>query len=160
MSEMRNIVAYICAKYPHKNELSKARLTKLVYLSDWRSALVSGETVTSINWKFNHYGPYVDDVMDVVRSDKSFTVRGEVNMFGSPKETIYYNGSEPEVDGDDKKIIDFVISKTKNLTWDGFIKLVYSTYPVLVSEKQTYLDLSAIAARYKSERAGSEPVAA
>lgn len=152
MSDIRNIVAYICSKYPHKSELSKARLTKLVYLSDWRSSLQRRVPITSIQWKFNHYGPYVDDVMDVVREDNDFSVKREMTMFGSPKETIYYNGPEPAIDAVEREMVDFVIERTKSLTWDGFIKLVYSTYPVLVSEKQSYLDLAAIAARYKSER--------
>ncbi len=154
MSDIRSIVAYICAKYPQKSDLSKARLTKLVYLSDWRSSLQRSVPITPIHWKFNHYGPYVDDVMDIVREDKDFTVEQETTMFGSPKETIYYGGFEPAIDRDEREIIDFVIDKTKALTWDGFIKLVYSTYPVLVSEKQSYLDLASIAARYKSERQG------
>jgi len=34
MKKLANIIAYLSSNYPHKNELSKARLTKLVYLAD------------------------------------------------------------------------------------------------------------------------------
>jgi hypothetical protein len=39
MAELKDIIAYYCKQYPHKAELSKARLTKMVYLADWKSAI-------------------------------------------------------------------------------------------------------------------------
>jgi hypothetical protein len=53
MARLRDVVAYLCHEYPHKGELSKARLTKMVYLADWRSAIERGSQVTDIEWVFN-----------------------------------------------------------------------------------------------------------
>jgi hypothetical protein len=46
MSKLADVIAYLCVNYPYKHELSKARLTKLVYLSDWMSAQELGEQIT------------------------------------------------------------------------------------------------------------------
>ncbi|MEZ5576726.1 MAG: DUF4065 domain-containing protein [Candidatus Competibacteraceae bacterium] len=59
MNRLQNIMAYFGIEYPHKFELSKARLTKMIYLADWFSSLADGKKLTDIEWLFNHYGPYV-----------------------------------------------------------------------------------------------------
>lgn len=153
MTDLKSVVKYICKNYPHKHELSKARLTKMVYLVDWRRALNTGHQLSEIRWKFNHYGPYVPDVIDQTRGDPSFSVQETVTQYGNTKELIVYNGNEDiRLSSEDKADLDFVIEKTKSLTWDGFIKLVYSTYPVVVSDKQDDLDLPALAMRYSREK--------
>ena len=44
MAKLVDVVGYLCEHYPHKAELSKARLTKMVYLADWN--LLSNETIS------------------------------------------------------------------------------------------------------------------
>ena len=46
--EMRleDVILYICKKYPLPDELSKARLTKLVYLVDWETSKRTGKQLT------------------------------------------------------------------------------------------------------------------
>lgn len=41
MAELRDVIAYILQRYPEDmaGELSNARVTKMVYLSDWRNCL-------------------------------------------------------------------------------------------------------------------------
>ena len=34
VDHLRDIVAYVCKNYPYKDELSNARVTKMVYLAD------------------------------------------------------------------------------------------------------------------------------
>ncbi len=50
MAALKDIIAYYCDRYPHKEELSKARLTKMVYLADWKSAIVHGKQISDIKW--------------------------------------------------------------------------------------------------------------
>ena len=75
MNKIENIIKYLCKNYPHKNELSKARLTKLVYLADWFSALTKNKQMTNIEWVFNHYGPYVDEITSVATRSDDFNYR-------------------------------------------------------------------------------------
>lgn len=43
MANLKDIIAYILQNYPSnkKHELSNARVTKMVYLADWRNCLRS-----------------------------------------------------------------------------------------------------------------------
>lgn len=153
MAKLSDIIGYLCENYPHPSELSKARLAKMVYLGDWKSALEAGRQISDVRWIFNHYGPYVDDIVKVASADRSFKVVSELNRYGDLKERI--DLVQPRewisLDDSDKQWLDHVIDETKSLYWKDFIKLVYSTFPVLVSEKLEQLDLNALASRYKSE---------
>ena len=155
MASVRDVVAYLCTHYPHKSELSKARLTKMVYLADWRCALVAGHQITPIAWEFNHYGPYVDDVINAARSDSSFQVVRSTNAYGSLKETVTVKRAVayPSLTDGDMAVLDFVVAGTAPKSWDSFIRLVYSTYPVVTQERYTTLDLVDLAKKYKDEQA-------
>ncbi|MDD3419016.1 MAG: Panacea domain-containing protein [Candidatus Gastranaerophilales bacterium] len=154
---LRDIILYICKKYPHKNELSNARLTKLVYLSDWKNVLNNGRQLSGIDWIFNHYGPFVDDVLQEAQfNDDLFTVSYEKTIYGNLKQVINIRKNiETEIDEDDlldanaRGIINAVIEKTSPKSWNQFIQMVYSTYPVLTSEKGTHLNLIELRKKYK-----------
>jgi len=152
MSELETIVAYLTVKYPNKSQLSKARLTKLVYLADWFSALTSNKQMTDIKWVFNHYGPYVDDIVNVARESHDFSIKHTLTHFGGDKYLVSYNSTEDKITLDDNKktILDFVINKTKDMYFDKFIDYVYSTYPVQAKQRYSELDLENLAAEYSN----------
>ncbi|KAB0549783.1 DUF4065 domain-containing protein [Pseudomonas argentinensis] len=152
MDRLQNIVAYLCNNYPYPGELSKARLTKLVYLADWISALSDNQQLTDIRWIFNHYGPYVEDIISSTRSSPLFRVENSVNDYGASKQLIKYIGSpwDISVTHRDSEIMDFVIKKTKTLYFNDFIDYVYSTYPITSSERYSELNLVELARRYRS----------
>lgn len=150
MNKLQEIAAYFCLKYPYKSELSKARLTKLVYLSDWFSSLIYEHQISNIEWIFNHYGPYVDDVIDSVKSSYNFSVQKESNIYGSDKYVITFMGNENDIhlSQNEKRILDTVIEKTKQLNFNEFIEYVYSTYPVASRERYSVLNLPELAEEY------------
>lgn len=152
MNKLQNIIAYFCIYYPHKGELSKARLTKLVYLADWFSALIDDRQITNIDWLFNHYGPYVDDVVFSASRSPYFSIASEQTMYGSDKHLIGFNGifDENSLSVREKQILDFVIEKTKHLYFNDFIDYVYSTYPVESRNRYSKLDLVSLAREYNN----------
>lgn len=152
MNKIQLIAAYFCLNYPSFSELSNARITKLVYLSDWYSALADNETLTDINWLFNHYGPYVDDVISNVSFNPYFNVTQMQTSFGSQKSVVSYLGRDvtPLLTTRTRQILDLVITKTKNLYFNDFIDYVYSTYPVRAQNRYATLDLIALAQEYKT----------
>jgi hypothetical protein len=154
VSKLRDIMAYICENYPYPRELSKARLTKMVYLADWRSALRHGRQLSPIEWEFSHYGPYVRDVEDLAERDATFTVEHTTNAYGSPKAVIAVANSvdESSLTREERAVLDFVIRKTEPLHWDPFLKLVYSTFPVVTQERYSKFDLPALAATYHERK--------
>ncbi|VEB27317.1 Uncharacterized phage-associated protein [Actinobacillus lignieresii] len=147
MNIIESIVAYLCIHYPYSGELSKTRLTKLVYLADWFSALAFNRQMTNINWVFNHYGPYVDDVIDTVSSNGNFSIEYSLNYYGTERTTISFNGLEENINLTEieQKTLDLVISKTSPMYFNDFIKYVYSTYPIVNSNRYSHLNLVELA---------------
>lgn len=152
---LKYIMLYICKNYPHKNELSNARLTKMIYLADWKNVLKNKEQISNIKWIFNHYGPFVNDVLEEAYNNPDiFNVTSEPNMYGHIKQVINCcNNIDIDLNKifpiDIKNNLDVIIDKTKSKTWNQFIQYVYSTYPVLTSEKGTELNLIEIEKKYR-----------
>lgn len=148
MSTISDVAAYFCAEYPHKSELSKTRLTKLVYLADWEAAKHLGRQITDIKWYFHNFGPYVDDVVNVVQSEERFEVLSTRNHYGDEKLEIGLKETELLSSGltpEEIAILDSVIEKTSPMYWNAFIKHVYSTEPIEQSDRYKHLDLVAFA---------------
>ncbi|MGZ8223771.1 MAG: Panacea domain-containing protein [Methylobacter sp.] len=141
--KIEDIVLYICKKYPIPDELSKARLTKLVYLADWESCVRSGKQLTNIEWCFHNFGPYVDDVVDAARNSYHLIVTTTNNFYGEKKELISAKKESqlPRIEKAQAEILNFIIEETKKMYWNDFIKHVYSTPPVSGSTRYTSLNL-------------------
>jgi hypothetical protein len=151
MEKTIEILKYLFSKYPNPSELSKARAVKMVYLADWKSAITQNKQLTDINWIYNHYGPYVQDIIELIRNDENFEIKAGVNVYNQPKEIIRLTKStESNLSKDSKDILDFVIDKTSPLYWEDFIRLVYSTYPIIKEKKLNRLNLTELAKEYKN----------
>lgn len=149
MSTLKDVMIYIFQRYPRREELSNARFTKLIYLCDWKAAIQNGTSITGLRWRYNNYGPFSDDVIDLAGSDSEFSVNMERNNYGSPNQRIAFVGeSESHLSEAEKRVVDFVIDKTKNLDWEDFLGLVFSTYPIITRAKYAYLDLVGSAKEY------------
>lgn len=155
MKKLRDVIAFILENYPHKKELSNARLTKLVYLSDWHFCLKKDEQITPIKWYFDNYGPFVWDVkQEVEKYPDLFTIEQTTNAHGSSKNLIKILKFPRDISltDDEKESLEKIMEITKNMYWDDFIKLVYSTYPILSTERYSYLHLESLAKRYKESK--------
>lgn len=154
MAKIKDVMVYLLQNYPEnmRGELSNARLTKMVYLSDWRHVLQTGKQITPINWYFDNYGPFVRDVEDTARSNPSlFVISDTQNYYGQRKKVFSLRGTEPtSLSPTEISAIDHIINITKKLYWSDFIRLVYSTHPIASSERYTYLDLISKGSEYKS----------
>jgi len=151
VATLRDIVAYVGGNYPYKDELSNARVTKMIYLADWRSAITRGEQLTDLEWEFSHYGPYVKDVKQVAETDSAFEVVPTKNLYGGQKDLIQVADdiTYPSVTEDEKELLDYVISSSASKNWDDFVKLVYSTYPIVTQDRFSSLDLVELAKEYE-----------
>lgn len=149
-----DLIAYIIGVYQKKEDLSKARLNKIIYLIDWKSAMVTGEQMTDIQWKFNHFGPYVKTIEDLIDQDNRFKIDKTLNYYGNKKflVSMTQNNGFDQPSEQEKNIIDSIIEITQPMTWSAFIHSVYSTYPIRVSEKGAYLNLIHLAKQYREEK--------
>lgn len=155
MNNLFDIIFYICKKYPNKDDLSNARLNKIIYLSDWRNVLIRGYQISNINWVFNHYGPFVTDIINVVNQNTNiFNIKCIENDFGCPKQIISIIDSSFELSSNIEctDSIDFIIEKTQDMGFNKFIQYVYSTYPVLSSQHGENLNLVEKAKEYRANK--------
>lgn len=155
MADLIDVIRYLCANYPNQSDLSNARLTKMVYLADWRAAIYHGRPITAVSWVFNHYGPYVEDVVDEARKHSDeFQIIETRNIYGNRKTLVRYIGKPnwPSLGEDEESVLDHVIDTTSKKSWDAFLNLVYATYPVTTQARYSPLDLEELAARYREVR--------
>lgn len=147
-----NVIKYLLKKYPYKEDLSASRLTKMIYLMDWKSSIDFGHQITNAQWHFNHYGPYVDDFVKLAKEDKDITVENTSTFYGGRKQLFKLSEKfmgKIDLTEEQKKIADFVIDATKQKNYEDFIQLVYSTYPVISNDRYSDLDLVELATKYK-----------
>lgn len=152
-NKLLDVMIFILKSYPDRlaSEMSNARFTKMVYLSDWKNAIDNGEQITDIEWYFDNYGPFVSDVEKTAKSRPDiFKIVIGTNMYGQPKKTFQLQNEQVHVDLSDaeKHSISAVSDETKKLYWNEFIKLVYSTHPVASAERYSYLNLTEMAKDY------------
>ncbi len=148
-----NLIKYILVNYPHKSELSASRLTKMLYLADWKSSIEKDSQMTNVVWHFHHYGPYVNDFLKIAIEDPDINVVNTATIFGGKKQQIELKKdfrNDIKISGENKIILDFVIDATKDKNYEDFIQLVYSTYPVVSSSRYSNFDLVTMARDYKS----------
>lgn len=155
MSKLKEIIAYILKKYPEskKSDLSKARLTKLVYLADWYNSVKNDAQLSSIAWMYNHYGPYVDDVIKEIQTNQNlFSIKNEYTILGNEKTIIQLNNKnyQPSLTDIEKQAIDSIIDSTASMNFSNFIETVYSTYPIAFGERYETLDLKKLAKEYNN----------
>lgn len=157
INKLKSILHYIINYYPYNGDLTKTRLTKLVYLIDWESSKKFGKQMTNIKWYFDHYGPYVSDVLDLADVDKDVKIEKSISAFGGIKYTVRRKNEDSLLDDsglteEDKKIVDLVIKNTKQLTWNKFIDYVYDTEPVVNSQRYNDLDLPTLAEQLNTNK--------
>jgi hypothetical protein len=158
MAAIKDLLFYILSNYPHPSDLSKARVTKLVYLADWKHAIDHGSQITHINWYFNTHGPFVWDVVRTAEKHNAlFDTEGSHTPYGDPKTLIRARSRDYEARLTDSEldIADHVIEATSDLSWKQFINLIYSTYPVVSTDQYSKLDLPQLAEDYKHSPAFS-----
>lgn len=153
MDILKDIMVYFIRSYPPsmQDDLSNARLTKMIYLADWHQAINFGAQVSTIRWYFDNYGPFVWDVKNEAENNPSvFSVKKTSTIFGQKKNIfLLLNKSfDPKISIQQKNSIDHVINTTQKLNWSDFIKLVYSTHPIASSERYTFLNLIEKASEY------------
>jgi len=150
MTNLEKLIRYILLNYPAINELSKPRLVKLIYLIDWRYTIEKGNQYTDIKWYFNHYGPYVTDVIDFMKSNSEiFEVVSYNNSYeGITDKFILKDKNKIQLENEVKTITDKFIEYTYKQTWSSFINLVYSSYPIKNTSKYNYLDLQNLAIEF------------
>ncbi|MBD2067352.1 hypothetical protein H6F93_07385 [Leptolyngbya sp. FACHB-671] len=135
MADLQSILKYITSHYPNTNRLSRFRLIKILYLADWRSALIRNKQITSLKWTLGECG--LQPNQDIQVPDK----RGFISFMDYPSLTVQ-----------EKEILDHAIKTSSQKNWTDFTSIVYSTYPILKqnSDEDKELNLIQLARLYNA----------
>lgn len=153
-TELTNTMIFLIANYHQEQmeELSYARLTKLVYLSDWHFAINHKKQITGIEWYYDIYGPITKEVeKTALNYSNLFITDFGNNEFGQPKKTLRLRepNQKLEIGKNEEITFNHIIEVTSDLLMGGLINLFYSTYPVRAAEQFTFLNLPMLAAEYQ-----------
>ena len=118
-------------------KIDKALILDALFLMDWKHTLMTGKSFLEIKekngrtvqflWQYTNRGPYT------TISEK------ELRKLKVPEE-----------------IYEFVLEKVERLKYTGIKNLVFSTYPMLVTEKYDFIDLEKLEKEYKERLSKKE----
>jgi hypothetical protein len=130
-----DLISRILENYEKRGEISMLKIVFLIYLCDWKYSIEKGTQITDIKWKF---------------LDKEFSKKiiSAFNKGKIQKNTFSFKSDFSHLSNNEKKIIDFISTLSMELETDDFIKLVFSTYPMIRKEKDVHLDLPVLAKDY------------
>jgi len=141
MNSILAVSHYLKANHPKQHCLSRHRLLRLVYLADWRAALVYGLPLTDTHWVNDHVFPQAPDALPWFRVDDGDSYENVPAYLPSMEEEPL---TEQAVTS-----LDYVLEKTKNLNWTGVALLVQATHPAHMTEKGSVMDLNSLAIDYR-----------
>ncbi|MEC4565328.1 Panacea domain-containing protein [Paenibacillus sp. CMAA1739] len=152
MASINYILRYFAHKYPYKSELSKTRITKMIYLADWKSTQKFGSQITDIVWYFDQYGPHADNVYSTALKDKKLMIQHERTVYGYPKDVIIIKKTGQSdrlgfefLTVNELEVLNEVIEDTKHLNLSEFIDYVFDTFPLKNESKNKVLNLVKLA---------------
>jgi hypothetical protein len=139
MGGLENLMAEILRRY--NGSLYNYALTKLVYLVDVHHAAKHGRTVTGIDWKRDHYGPFVWEIIDTARRENQVF---SVSIVGENKKVVSLRpGQGGQLPREVTEAIDEVVTAAPdpNHGLEAFLKYVYSTPPMKLSRGRGSLNV-------------------
>jgi Protein of unknown function (DUF4065) len=154
LATVRDVLSYICTKHPNPLALTINHINKIIYLADWKSAIVRGRQVTGLTWRIDDSGPHAPQINTVLEQESAFELITSGGAFRIPTERLQLRSGIgwKTLDAKDKEILDFVLKTASSKYFGDFVRLVYSTFPVLNSpDSDEHLDLVALAAQYKEQ---------
>ena len=154
MGVLREAAAYLVSSYPDRTDLSPVRLHWLIYLADWRSAIVRRHQLTEATWRLGPTVPVSSELATLLKADGWFrvTTLGRFFRKGPAHVELTQDASWESLSSDDLEILRFVLDTVGKLQGD-ITRLVYSTYPVFTAREPSgpSLDLVGLAESYEKQ---------
>ena len=149
--KLRDAMVYLCQRYARERDMSNARMTKLVYLADWKCSIEHGRQLTAVEWMSAFGGVSGEAVEALLKADKAFEtlpVRDARGVTGKFLLRVAKDAGSPSLSEEDRVVLDFVLETAERLDWLEFSRLVHSTYPVFSNDRDERLDLPGLAKVY------------
>lgn len=149
---LANAVYYSCTKYSKFSDVGAERLQLTLFLVGWKTSLSNNKDITNLDWMHGKNGPHSQRLDTLLNSDSRLKI-SHVNFEGIEKKRISLAKTEEvEIDNVLKIVIDDVYEKTIKLNFADLTTLVYSTYPMLVTEKDTIISMENLAVAFLNQK--------
>jgi hypothetical protein len=143
MTKLKDVISYIHNAYIERNkDLSVDKLIKMIFLCDWKFAIVCGAQLSGIEWRVKDLQPWMDEKS----VDALVETLAKIRVGSLLRLTARFKKGE-------KDVIDSIIGTSFSKNASEFEQLVTSTYPVITqnNKKNVCIDLIALAKIYKDE---------
>lgn len=137
----------------HLNEktISTTKMTKLLYLVDWKGAIELGKQISSARWEYQKYGPYSEGLLQSLFDYPGIghNVRFVLNTNDPYVQFKHKRGSSSGITRKEvTDVIDHTIRYANMNDYTDLLKLVYSTFPIFTGNLGDELDLVDLAKEY------------
>jgi hypothetical protein len=116
-------------------------LVMMAYLADWKTCLEGNPRLLDVAWTLGSFGPSAPEVHDALDDVTRFEQlpEGGIRLLGVP----------PVIPSNMKPFLEHVENTTKDLRRDKLTQLVYSTFPVMHTDRFAPIDLERAATSYR-----------
>ena len=137
MATLRDTIGLTCSCLPNGPHL--LRLSYILYLTDWSSAVVQGRRVTTLKWLLSAHGPRAEAVDGFLANSREFKLMGAKG----PSAIVLFEGLPPfpSLNKADSRIIQEIIRVTEDLNWSQMQRLIHQSDPVMFGRIDQDLDL-------------------
>ena len=165
---LRNLIAHVITELADMDAgFGKTRLVKLLYLIDVENYRRRGCTISGLEWRFHHYGPYASEIdaalreldLDVPQEDTA-TETGHKAIVLRPGRSLHSNLGKHVSSPSDLGLVNKVIRDWGEVELNPLLNHVYFfTEPMKDAERGETLDFSTIQRRQPdSPAARSAPI--
>jgi len=159
-SVLRNLIVYLVRQLTDMEaEFAKTKLVKLLYLADVEGYRAYGRTLSGLEWRFYHYGPYARDIdvalrqldLDIPQEEILTEAGRRAIVFKTPRDAL--TDWEERIPNREKLILDSVLTRWGLEELNPILDYVYfHTEPMIQARRGEVLDFSAIQRRLPQAR--------
>jgi uncharacterized phage-associated protein len=146
--KLRDAVAYVVDRFCARQNapLTRTKLVKYLYLTDYLSAQQRHRPVTGIQYKSYYYGPYAPEILEAAESQPQYIAyESFIRSDGAPYYAYRPTGTKPRYETlstEDREAIEGVLTKYASLSLTELLREVYQTPPFQNAEMLEQINLS------------------
>jgi hypothetical protein len=130
MSKIKDVINFLIKEL---KVASSDSLIRAVYLADWKHCIEYQKQITNIDWFFDDCGPSSTELKTVLKE----RIESDDELSLTEEEYITLN---------------HVVTTLAKTPQSQLIRLVYSTFPIISSDRYTSLNLVELAKEYTKEK--------
>lgn len=138
---------FVCAQ--SVQTMTRERLIHLLFLSDWKSVLIRGNTIIDVRWVHVPSGPFCEELAEFLSTHPAFRrVFSNAHKAGWHESFALTLSSWGGLSNSDLLAAEHVLDATSAMASHELRRLVQSTFPIMTTPMNTRIDLCQSAIHY------------